>query len=853
MSISNPSESKSRAGLGLPSVSIGEKIQETLNIILTIVQSTQIKHPPSPLYSQIISLKKEGFSLPLISQAMVVSKISIATILGENRSLTSQELDLVLASCRDLTEASGSGSSSQSTTQSMKRKQLEEEISRSPSPKRRRLPQEGILQTEDVPTEPVAPQHAAEESLRAQSLNCLLVTIMKNKGRIESYQSMCPRKNPMQKEDEHQCELCVITKNIIKGGKHLLVFQLKQLMKKTNEKIVLNALLTLYEEGKLSELENISRFSHLEIAHLVKECNLEAVFPTSKANISKVLNLYQKAKDVVALGIRHPLTELIIQLWNSTMQPVETDTTILVIGSNEEITPLSANIFLPTLSSVLQYRPLIKENTGGKRYRPLTPGHSTFLAKMTIATLQAIKDSSQGAPYIVSTNFVESAFSWGTVCHVIGLLLSSSTEWMLHIPTSQLCIGSREDIRFSKEECLMISESKKKFAKNNHIHPYTKALVPRNIQLPKESCLLSTLEMEAQTTIPSSTKSVRLVPKSKPSSADKKSKDEKKTEQLITSSLPTETIESSLPTEQIETRDFLSLLLQTILGKKEDESSPVPCPNNPSKQSQHECDLCTSVKYFVMSKCVLVQQLGKLLYHSTEQKLLEILSLPRFGNCVKNRLLSPIELILAIDKCEIGEAVRLPNESFPTSNLDVYLSIDEVVHSGLSNPLTTAITTLWGNPAITPFGAQSLDCLLVSRGAISCVLFKESLQKTFSSLNIQVLQSDGARSPKEKISPSLVKFLSKAAFITLHNLLYSPLGIRFTLLSDRSEKMLSWETVKHACGLILAVQAGWRVVLPPNVISPGYEEIGFSLVETSPLFSLFRNFVAYYGLNEGDS
>ncbi|WP_348660341.1 hypothetical protein, partial [Chlamydiifrater volucris] len=85
MSVSNPSGSQPKTSLELRSSSIKEQIQETLNAIQTIVQSTQIGHSPSPLHSQIILLKKEGFNPQIISQAMVVSKVSIATILGENR------------------------------------------------------------------------------------------------------------------------------------------------------------------------------------------------------------------------------------------------------------------------------------------------------------------------------------------------------------------------------------------------------------------------------------------------------------------------------------------------------------------------------------------------------------------------------------------------------------------------------------------------------------------------------------------------------------------------------------------------------------------------------------------------
>ncbi|WP_213319076.1 hypothetical protein [Chlamydiifrater volucris] len=819
MSVSNPSGSQPKTSLELRSSSIKEQIQETLNAIQTIVQSTQIGHSPSPLHSQIILLKKEGFNPQIISQAMVVSKVSIATILGENRPLTPQELDLVLASCRDLTEASGSGSSSQPTTQSMKRKQLEEEISRSPSPKRSRLLQESTLQTEDILTEPASSQHAAEESLRAQSLNCLLVTIMKNEGCTESYQFMCPRKNPMQKEDEHQCELCELTKITIRESKYLLIHQLRQLMNETDQKILLKALLKLYKEEKLSELKTILYFPPLEITHLIKECNLEKIFPEAKGeNVSKLLGVYQAVKNVVSLGIQHPLTALIIQIWKSTTPIVGTKTPILAISENEEISSLSPTSFLPTLCSI----PQRKLSSGGKRRRLISPHCSMFLARIIITTLHAIKASPQGTPYMVRTNFGEKAFPWKIIRHLIGFVLSSHDKWMLQPPTNKLCLGSSEKIRFPEEKCLEILELQKKFVLSNHIiYPKTPPKIPQNVLLPEESLLLSTPLVQLEQTSSTS-------------------------EQIL------EGISCHARPETTPQQSVI-FMLEAILSEKILRATNVRCPNkNKDPSSRHLCSLCLfAKKLFCKRKARMVAQIRIFLRYTNKDTLVSaLLNLP-LGRTVEKLLdqtvFSPLDLAYLINLCNIGEDMRLPEKKNPVLLVDLYHSMEKVILGGLEDPLTKIIYTIWRQSLRSSLSFKEKEDLLITAlwGSDVRLIDLQVIINYFSDLEFQFLEtrkSETVRRRKGHMSSQSVKFHSLLAIITLQELKNCEEACPY-LVTSLQDCILPKETVLHVYSLVLASTPRRKLIVTPSKASFGQmQELGFPKETANILLEALQEF-----------
>ncbi|WP_213357894.1 hypothetical protein [Chlamydiifrater phoenicopteri] len=306
----------------------------------------------------------------------------------------------------------------------------------------------------------------------------------------------------------------------------------------------------------------------------------------------------------------------------------------------------------------------------------------------------------------------------------------------------------------------------------------------------------------------------------------------------------------------VSEKDFLPLLLNTIWERKQNPASPVPCPNNTSKKSKHRCNLCIQVKLFLVAKqYTLTQQIEKLLEYTTKEKLSEVLMLPMFKGCVENRFLSSIQMILIVAECGIGASTGLPNQTNPVSQLGIYLSIDEVSSSGLNNPLTQIIKSLWETPVISFEESVEADSLLVSRGNVPCLLLKESLASTFANLEIRIFKGKyQVRGPREKISPWLAKFLSQATFLTLYNLIHSPLGDPFVLRDSREQKIIPWSAVVHTYSLLLSIQTRWKISVLPNKISEGAGELGFSYEKASFLFSFFHRFAVFYKLyNEGSS
>ncbi|WP_348660520.1 hypothetical protein, partial [Chlamydiifrater volucris] len=741
--------------------------------------------------------------------------------------LTSQELDLVLASCRDLTEASGSGSSSQSTTQSMKRKQLEEEISHSPSPKRSRLLQESTFQIEDVPTEPVAPQHAAKESLRAQSINCLLATALRSKGTLEHSAVMCPKEDSNQRKIEHLCEICSLTKRIVKNNKYLLIFQLQQLMETTNREAVLKALLKLYEEGKLSELEDIFHFSHLEIAHLVKECNVEKIFQIpKKATTSELLNLYQVVKNVVALGIKHPLTTLIIQLWNSTILPKKAETVLTIASESGEETNLSHASLLPTFCSI----PRRKLLSRWQRCQNLPTRYSAFLSKITIATLQAIKNSSQGDAHMITTRYNKKAFLWKTVHHTIGLILSSNDEWVLQTPTNKLCFGSPEEIRFSEEECSMITTHQRQFALINRIlYPQLEPPISQNLLFPKESYLLSTpsIQLKQKSLSPIEQKKVIHKTSQKASYEDRKASLQKFVETISYQASPDLTPEKPV-----------IFMLEAILSKRPRATTIVRCPNEDKDvNTQHLCSLCLFAKWlFSKRKAQLITQFQILLGYTKKETLAPaLLNLP-LGRTIEKLLdqtvFSPLDLAYLINLCNIGEDMRLPEKKNPAALVDLYHSMEKVILGGLEDPLTKIIHNIWKQSSGSSLSFKEKEEVLIEVlwGNDAKLINLQVIINYFSDLEFQILQkrkSKVVRKQKKCMTPPGVKFHSLLAIITLQELKNCEEAYPYLMTSLRG-CIIPKATVLHVYSLILSSNPRRNLVITPNKASLGQmQELAF--------------------------
>ncbi|WP_213357893.1 hypothetical protein [Chlamydiifrater phoenicopteri] len=806
------------------STSIEEKIQATLHAIQKIFQSKLgPRYLPNTLCNQLFSLQNKGFSLEVIARAMVVSNISIKTLLKENRTLSQEELSLIHSSCMDLSEASGSGSSSQverETTMTEKRKAEERVQSSLPIKKRRLLYESYLGQLEketQQPSEISTPSlelSKDEESIQSQALNFLLTTIsnLEDIESIASHKVLCPREKLERQETEHLCSICSLAKDVVSNNKTTLTLQLKQLINSSNQQTVLKALLKLLQEEKISGVQNISHFSHLESSQLIVECGVEEAFftPDKKTNL-RLLNLHQEAHKVASLGISHPLTALIIQLWHSTTLPEEVDTTVTAVSKNQELSTLTIPMLVPTFTSIAQHRP--------KNYRLITSSHATFLAQLTLTTLLAIKNSPQGAPYISSIQPNKQTFPWKTINHVLGLILSSNSQWALLAPTNRLCFGPREKIRFPEKDCALISERQLTFAKRNCVlSPRTTPEIPEEIQLPAESVLLN-------------------ISPTQPQQAPSAAKD------------PASSSSNPL------LKPLMFLIEAISLNKHRIQTPILRCPNSIANNPLHSCSLCFLTKQcFRTEKMEMRLQLKTLLDHTNKETLANaLLILPLDRNIHKilsQSALTLLDLAYLISFCNIGEAMTLPGKQNPASLTGLYYSIEKIILAGPQDPITTVIQTVWEH---TPAYQQSLkekEALSVTtlspEGQIKLLQLPE-ISACFSSVELVFLKkSRGKLSSRNKgfMPASTLKFYSVAALITLHAFRENSAAAPYLKASPQGPAV-PWEIVQHVCSLILAINPRWKVSIVPSKASHSdTQKLGFPEEIASPLFEKLQDFAA---------
>ncbi|WP_348660342.1 hypothetical protein [Chlamydiifrater volucris] len=296
---------------------------------------------------------------------------------------------------------------------------------------------------------------------------------------------------------------------------------------------------------------------------------------------------------------------------------------------------------------------------------------------------------------------------------------------------------------------------------------------------------------------------------------------------------------------------IITLFLDTVLERKIEEKALIPCPQNINKDPNHVCSTCTCIKdLFSCRKPPLIRQTEKLLEYTEKKSLSEALSLPILKSAIQQRHLGAVDVLLLIDKLGIGDAVRLPNEPHPTSCLGIYLSMDKVIKSGMTNALTRAVTVCWKTPSVTPSEEKSISCLFVSRGNTTCGFFRESLESTFLKLRILVPQGEQL-TLTDKMPPLLAVFSSRATFLTLCNLLKNPLGEPFILRSDRSEKIVPWSVVEHVYSLILSIMK--KICIPKNKISAQEKLLSFPPQEASELSTILYGFADFYNLRENFS
>ncbi|WP_348664180.1 hypothetical protein [Chlamydiifrater volucris] len=685
-------------------------------------------------------------------------------------------------------------------------------------------------------------EETGREPIKEQPLNFLLSTILINKDvALDSYSVVCPEKNPDENESEHLCELCSPIKTLIKNDRRSLAFQLKQLMHKTSPRTVLRALLKLYEEGKLSDIREIPYFSHLETSHLVNRCEAEAFFrKPGKTSSSKLLNLYQATKNVVSLGTSHPLTSLIIQLWDSAILPSGAEATVTAISEEGTISMLSTSVFLPSFTSLLQCRLFL----GGKKtLRFMSHSYSSFLAELVMGTLQIIKNSPQGAPFVATTSFNEKAVPWKTVRHVMGLILSSNDKWKIVPPTNKLCFGSPEEIRFSKEECSIISKKRETFSeRNNIVCPRTPPEIPQNVLLPEESALLSTVtEYEALSP-------QQREPSPKLSEGDSKI-------QPLQMEYSTQKESSQSPSERVSQQSLIFLLEMVLLNKGREANPNIRCPNSSKDiDPQHVCSFCFFAKrLFYQDKVEMIKQFHILLKYTSKETIassLQQLPLNRtFEKLFDQGMFSPLDLAYLISLCGIGEDMRLPGKANPASTTDLYLSTERAILGGLEEPLTKIIYNIWKQYprlSLTFKEKEELSMTVLTDKGLETINL-QSISQYFSLLELQLLQKSGEKVSKRQkgtMTTSNVKFYSLLTLITLHILKDCKEALPY-LSTVLQEPTITQKTLLHLYSLVLATNPRWKLNVVSNKASRGKtQELGFPKEMAYVLFEALQEFAA---------
>ncbi len=812
------------------------------------------------IHSQIHSLVSKGFGMPLIAQAIVVTNISLKTLLKENRSLTAAELNLVLSSCKDLTEASGSSSSSQQIL-SEEKPQTPQESPRLPLKKR---PLKHLEQFEvvEVPAEAPPPKkkHSEEESL-AKSLQFLLTTIRENRYQKVPYPVYCPEASREQAA-MHRCEICSLTKNIIEEQNHYLIFQMEQLTEHAHLQDVVKAAVELINSGKITSLQKGSRLSYLEAAHLVVKCRLEnKLFLADRPISQKLLAIYQATKDVASMGINHPLTKFVIQLWNSPekLTPAQT---ILAADDKGNASLLSIPLFLPTFSALHQRRFFAG---GSSSARPLSIYLSLFLSELTMATLHAIISSPQNELYVTTTRFGKKAILWRTVNHVLGLILASSSDWHLETPSSKLNFGVPEDLRFPSEDLNIVSQSQQSFIRTNQILQTRMAQsLPSVENLPVESLLLNSSSIHGTTlATQAAPATLEEAPPATPPASSTPLKHQQKTHhvELTTAGMghaPSEESgpASSSPTqEELLQRQSVAFLLKMIVLNKQRKIDPIiPCPNDSSGGSLHHiCPLCFLTKIlFCKRRLRIVNQIEILLQHTTETALVDTMMNLPLGRTIltlsEQELLLPLDLVYIVAKCKIGEAMQLPGKRNPTDLIDLYYSTEKLILEGPSNPTTTLISNLWEQT--TPEVVQSIrkkntfPVRIFKDGALQSLSLRQ-LSDLFSGLEIQFFQrykEKMIRKQKGSMGKPYVKFFSTLASSTLHALI--DLEEAKSYLVDSPEgPAVPWELAQHVCGLMLSINPTWKLSITLCKASLGdSQELSLQEEVATPLFQNLLKF-----------
>ncbi|WP_213357892.1 hypothetical protein [Chlamydiifrater phoenicopteri] len=812
------------------------------------------------LRSQLFAIKAEGFSLSLMAKAMTISGVFLKTIVKEQTALTEAQYQQILASCKDLTEASGSSAPlSIPPGQELSLPQLSEQtgVSEQEIPSSEELPilTEQRIQTteslslplkkrktwqvffaterpalrekigETLPQTPPSPPPEQEKKLTRISL--ALDALFLSKEADPAFTVACPRRQGRRK---HKCSLCKIAHSLVSSKTNaLLIQQLKTLLLYIPKPALARTLLSLHKENKIPSILETNAFSRLEAAHIASKCNLEKeLCPSGSKSPIEHLTIYQSMKDVVKSGLEDPLTSAINKLWDSGTI-VGGEEKVLIEKDDGETTLLSPSDLTPLFSS-LTTRGAFRSKRRDK-ILPLHPSYVNFVAKATIRSLQALKRSPLGTPYLIQTSPGKSAIKKHVVKHIYSIILATNSTWKIEIPPCLHTEATTQILSFSDLELASLVHSLKNFVDKNHIEkPKNQPLVvPSEHQLRKrdasaliqESALLE--EEEGIEEIPS-----REAPRKRRAKTLHKSVEspESTSELFQEPESPSRSFEN-LTLAQIYSA--LSFFINFALENKGKQVLIMYCPFETSEERDHICKQCFLAKRVFQRKALaLIAQIERFLSYTSKELLIKALA-HLFSDCGIKALgechsLSNIEIALLLKNCNVGDNVCLPGIKNPASQAELYYHMEKVISSGLTDPLTSAILETWEKSskiASSEDEEPSISILQEDGSIATCNL--PYLHPILSSIAYRYFIQKEANVVRGKIfyqlSEQTTTFFAKTTIYTLKALTQSPLAVPY-LSSSPSGLLFPWSVVRHVLCLVLSSNPLRKVVVLPSKISP---------------------------------
>ncbi|WP_348660344.1 hypothetical protein [Chlamydiifrater volucris] len=837
-------------------LSLEDRISLNLEIIKDLARNPTFLPKPVDydpnreiLRGQMFSIMAKGVSISQLARAMAISNIYLQTIVKEGKALSKSQYDLVLASCRDLSEASGSRdlqpmpslspSPPQISEPPLGKEGEEEPKEAPPVPLKKRktwrlLFMETAVESELSTTQQISRQM---EELSA-SLKVLLDTVLINKGKQEFSNIACPYKGP---DKQHLCSTCKLTSNLVSLEKSHLLQQIGALLEYAPVETLLKAFTRLVEKEELSFSEIKKAFSHLELAYISSECRIgEAIKLPGQKNPSKEVELYRIMESVIRSGLKHPLTQTIKQLWISDTPVFPKEEPVLIQECDKSLSSIVSSSLSSIFDSITQKR---VQSKGKKDCRHgLSPSFIRLLSDLTITSLHALKNSTSGSIFLTQTPSGNMAIPKQVLQHVYGLILSVHPHWKVVITPCKMAIGSKETLSLSETEIQELLPPLRKFIELNHIQQtriqYFGDLSSKSAPSPQLSETIDIGKLEKILTQATQT-TLRDTKEEAKTSVKKHLKKTRHKEEVLT---------SSEERQYRNVSDSLNLLLESILQSKGHETITLTCPKQHA--SRQTCELCLLAHQVLAEKCCsLIQQIKELMEHTTKEKLLrslmDLFPVKSLLELSKKQKFSNFEVACLVRCCGIGDEICCPGKLNPGSQVELYYTLKNIIHKGLKFPLTQSILEIWDSSVALPYFKQK-DSLYISiltpEGSIEKCTY-EHLENKLRPITQRLfsMKKEGTmrrRSVLSSMPSSYLKFVVSLTLFTAKALKDSPLGTPF-LKKSSQETVLTEETLRHIyCVVLLSNPARKVVAIQSKASQEETEE--FSLPETETALSYAR-------------